>query len=164
MARITKKRKRVNLLDENIKTCLLTFNKFDVQYLVVGGYAVNLHGYIRTTLDADIWIEDTKENLDKLEDCFIHLKYEKSDANQAVNELRNGRNLHVLLDESKLDLIILYSTILKFKDAFNRKKMLPLKESEIPFISYEDLIDTKLRTDRIKDWMDVQELKKINGK
>jgi len=164
MACVTKKEKRVNLHDENIKQCLLTFNEFKIQYLVVGGYAVNFYGYVRSTLDADVWIHDTKENLDKLEKCFVHLDYDISDAKKAVDELRDGRNLHVLFEESKLDLIILYSNILKFEDAEKRKKMLQLKESEVPFIGYEDLIDTKMRTDRMKDWMDVQELKNINKK
>lgn len=154
----------MNLLDENIKQSLLELNKLKVKYLIVGGYAVNVHGYIRNTLDVDIWIENSKENLNLLEESFIQMGYERQDANLAVGELRNGRNIHVIIEQSKLDIIILYSTILEFKDAFERRKMLPLKDTEIPFIGYEDLIDTKMRTDRTKDWSDVEELKKINKK
>jgi hypothetical protein len=33
-----------------------------VEYLLIGGYAVNLHGYVRTTNDLDIWININPEN------------------------------------------------------------------------------------------------------
>lgn len=41
---------------------LKSLNKYDVRYLVVGGYAVAYHGYPRTTGDIDIWIERTNGN------------------------------------------------------------------------------------------------------
>jgi len=38
-------------------------NKNNVRYIVVGGYAVNFHGYRRTTGDIDLWIKpDNGEN------------------------------------------------------------------------------------------------------
>jgi len=37
-----------------------------VRYLIVGGYAVALHGYPRFTKDLDIWIEPSKENAHRM--------------------------------------------------------------------------------------------------
>ena len=34
--------------------------------IMVGGFAINLHGYSRATKDIDIWLEDTLENRKKL--------------------------------------------------------------------------------------------------
>jgi hypothetical protein len=39
-----------------------SLNARDVRYLVVGGYAVALHGYPRYTKDLDVWIEPTESN------------------------------------------------------------------------------------------------------
>ncbi|MBL0052958.1 MAG: hypothetical protein IPP29_16320 [Bacteroidetes bacterium] len=44
-----------------------SFNTANVEFMIVGGYAVNFHGYSRTTSDLDIWVKSTDEN--KLKIC-----------------------------------------------------------------------------------------------
>lgn len=39
----------------------------EVQMLMVGGGAVNFHGYQRHSADVDFWVDTTVENLDRLE-------------------------------------------------------------------------------------------------
>ena len=34
----------------------------DVKYLLIGGYAVAYHGYVRPTLDLDVWVSTEKES------------------------------------------------------------------------------------------------------
>jgi len=41
-------------------------NKYEVKYLVIGGYAVSIHGYPRYTKDLDICIELSEENAGKM--------------------------------------------------------------------------------------------------
>jgi len=43
-----------------------------VKYIMVGGYATNIHGYQWYTGDMDIWIEEKKENRLKLRKAFSH--------------------------------------------------------------------------------------------
>ena len=45
-------------------------NEAKVRYVLVGGYAVILHGYNRTTGDLDIWLERTEENYTRLVSAF----------------------------------------------------------------------------------------------
>lgn len=52
---------------------LKAFQKADVQYLMVGGYAVNIYGYIRATVDLDIWIHNDPVNLRKMVDAFVSM-------------------------------------------------------------------------------------------
>lgn len=47
----------MNVFDEYTFNLLNELNKNEVEYLVVGGYAVNFHGYRRTTGDIDLWIK-----------------------------------------------------------------------------------------------------------
>jgi hypothetical protein len=49
-------------------------NNARVRYLLVGGYAVVLHGYNRTTGDLDIWVEQTRENYQRLMKAFAEFK------------------------------------------------------------------------------------------
>ena len=59
-----------NIFDSDFKDFIQSLNDNDVDYLLVGGYAVILHGYRRTTGDLDIWVNRTKENYKKLSDAF----------------------------------------------------------------------------------------------
>lgn len=45
---------------------LSLFNENEVEYLVIGGYAVNFYGYIRYTGDLDLWVRPTEENADRV--------------------------------------------------------------------------------------------------
>ena len=54
----------------NLETDFLEFialcNKHEVRYLVIGGYAVSIHGYPRSTKDMDVCIEMSEENAAKM--------------------------------------------------------------------------------------------------
>lgn len=54
------------ILNPDFKEFVESLNANRVHYLVVGGYAVALHGYPRYTKDMDIWIERTPENAARL--------------------------------------------------------------------------------------------------
>lgn len=54
------------LLPQDFKDFLKLLNDNQVEYLLVGGYAVAYHGFPRTTLDMDIWIANTTENAEKM--------------------------------------------------------------------------------------------------
>lgn len=53
-------------LDKDFRQFIELLNEFEVKYLVIGGYAVNFHGYPRYTKDIDFWLWMTKENIQKL--------------------------------------------------------------------------------------------------
>ena len=45
------------MLNQDFKEFIQSLNDNHVRYLVIGGYAVALHGYPRYTKDIDVWIE-----------------------------------------------------------------------------------------------------------
>lgn len=53
-------------LNLDFKEFIQLLNAHEVQYLVVGGYAVALHGYPRNTKDIDIWLWLNADNADRL--------------------------------------------------------------------------------------------------
>ena len=55
-----------NIFNSDFREFILALNNNKVEYILVGGYAVILHGYRRTTGDLDIWVNTTKENYQKL--------------------------------------------------------------------------------------------------
>ena len=54
------------ILSPDFKDFLRLLNEHEVAYLLVGGYAVALHGYVRYTSDMDIWVLTTPENADRV--------------------------------------------------------------------------------------------------
>ena len=51
---------------DNIDNFLRLANKHQVRLLMVGGGAVNVHGYQRHSAGVDFWMDTTEENLKKL--------------------------------------------------------------------------------------------------
>ena len=70
--------------DSNILTFLELCNKHDVRMLMVGGGAVNFHGYQRHSADVDFWLETTNENLLKLIRVLNEMGYEVNDFPESV--------------------------------------------------------------------------------
>ncbi len=54
------------LLTDDFKEFLRLFNANRVDYLLVGGYAVGLHGYPRATVDLDVWVRATPVNAEQV--------------------------------------------------------------------------------------------------
>jgi hypothetical protein len=51
------------VFNQDFKEYIKSLNEKKVRYLIVGGYAIALHGYPRYTKDIDIWIELHSENV-----------------------------------------------------------------------------------------------------
>jgi hypothetical protein len=55
-----------NLFNYDFLEFLELLGKHEVEYLLVGGYAVILNGYVRSTGDLDLWVNKTENNYSKL--------------------------------------------------------------------------------------------------
>jgi len=61
----------VDIFDEGILNFWKALEEFNVKYIMVGGYATNLHGFQRFTGDLDIWLKDDIENRKALRKAFL---------------------------------------------------------------------------------------------
>src|SRR4051812_35909240 len=59
-----------DFFNEDFRDFLKVCNERNVEYILVGGMAVILHGYVRTTGDMDVWVNRTKENYQKIAEAF----------------------------------------------------------------------------------------------
>lgn len=140
------------------------FNKHNVKHLIVGGHAVNVYGYIRSTVDLDIWIDKSDENLENLRQALVSFGYPQEQCQQGIDEIRNNRNIGIFDDDdNKIDLIQLYSTRLSFSEAYSRKHSIDKGDVTLHVISLDDLIGTKLSAGRPRDLDDVRELSRLRS-
>ncbi|MBU4154488.1 MAG: hypothetical protein KKD63_16580, partial [Proteobacteria bacterium] len=58
------------VLPDDFKEFLKLLNECEVEYLLIGGYAVGYHGYPRATADMDIWVAISSDNATRLVTVF----------------------------------------------------------------------------------------------
>ncbi len=59
-----------DIFNDDFIDFITCFNKHEVEYILVGGYSVILHGYTRTTGDMDIWVNPTTPNYKRILKAF----------------------------------------------------------------------------------------------
>ena len=64
-----------NIFNDDFRDFITALNNKNVEYLMVGGYAVIIHGYRRTTGDLNIWINTSKKNYQQLVKHVISLGF-----------------------------------------------------------------------------------------
>lgn len=141
-----------------------------INYLIVGGVAVNLYGYQRFTGDVDILLSLDDENLIKMEGLMERLGYIKrlpvdltslKDNEQVEKWLEEkGMTAYTFLSEQgvKLDIDILTSKSLDFDQYQKRSNVVEVWNMKLPVVSFDDLIDMKREANRDKDLLDIKGL------
>lgn len=64
------KKIQLNIFNQDFKDFISALNAAKVDYILVGGYSLILHGYNRTTGDLDIWVRKTEGNYKRLLNAF----------------------------------------------------------------------------------------------
>ncbi len=142
-------------------------NKYRVRYVVVGGYAVALHGAIRGTLDIDVALRWTKHDLVKAEDALqkiglvSRLPVTALDVFEYRNEYIQNRNLIAWNFHNPVDPSELLDIIINFDAKGKRAVYKRLSTTSVPVLNIRDLIDMKKASGRPQDIEDIKALEKL---
>jgi len=132
-------------------------NAAGARYLVIGGIACILHGYVRATTDLDLLIERTRDNAERVLDALAKTGYGFA-REWGARELL-ARPITVIGDDPAVDIFTVAWT-LKYEQAVGRAASARVEGVDIPFIGLDDLIATK-RTGRLQDAADIEVLEEI---
>jgi predicted nucleotidyltransferase len=66
-------------LPRDFKEFLKLLNAYEVEYLLIGGYAVGYHGYPRATADMDVWIAMNPVNADRIVSVLKDFGFDRAD-------------------------------------------------------------------------------------
>ncbi len=142
---------------------LSAFAKHDVDFMVVGGYAVNFYGYDRTTSDLDIWINPAEENKAKITEALVELNYLSIGETPVYTLDFSVPSCFRLGDGQNHVDIFTHMVAVKYADAQVEKIAFQTEGNRIIyFISLKNLIANKKQAGRLKDLADVDELLKIH--
>lgn len=152
----------MDIFDEEILSFWRALQQNNVQYIMVGGYATNLHGYQRFTGDMDIWIKDTLENRQSLRIAFIDcnigdypmIEYMQFIPGWTEFHLNNGLRLDILVDMKGLEGYT-------FDECLQMASIADIENVKIPFLHIRQLIENKKVVNRPKDQIDVSALEQI---
>jgi len=147
-----------NLFNLDFLDFLELLDKYKVSYLLVGGYAVILHGYGRSTGDLDLWINQTPENYYKLKKVYQDFGAPIFPIEDFDSEKFDVWSIGV--EPRKIEILTRVSG-LQFGDAYKNCNWLELEKFKVPFIDFEDLIKNKTASGRLKDLADIEQLKKL---
>ena len=148
-----------NLFNQDFQEFIQSLNENHVEYILVGGYAVILHGYIRSTADMDVWIHKTKENYLKL-----NLSLKQFGVPLIPEEEFLGNQLDVWgfgREPNKIDIMNDVKGI-SFDEVYTRTKIYYQENVAIRFIHLNDLLEAKEAAGRFKDKNDIEQLQKKN--
>lgn len=127
-----------------------------VEHLVIGAHALAAHGYVRATLDIDIWVRPSAENAIRiwrsLERFRAPLTKMKSDDFAEPEVL-----YQIGVPPSRID-IMTSVTGLEFDAAWSRRIMATFGDVVVPVLGGQDLRAAKRAAGRLKDLADLEEL------
>lgn len=132
-------------------------NGAGARYLVIGGVACILHGYVRATKDVDILIERTLDNARRVFEGLAGVGYGFAREWTAEEVLR--KPITIIGDDPRVDLFTVAWSV-TYDDAIVRSTQVDAEGVTIPLIGLEDLIATK-RTGRLQDAADIEVLEEI---
>jgi len=135
-------------------------NEHGVEYLVVGGWAVGIHGYPRATGDIDVWIAVSEVNVARLLEALAAFGAPGDIPSDFFFE--SGNVFRMGAAPMKIEILTSASGV-DFAMCYQRRKVANLEDMEIPFIGLEDLIANKRASARSKDMADIENLGREEG-
>jgi predicted nucleotidyltransferase len=158
-------------MELDFQTIFEELNQLGIDYLVIGGLAVNFHGVPRMTYDIDLMVLLEPENILKLVTKLTHWGYKPKipiDPRDLAVETKRiswvqDKGMKALnfyseiLPIAEIDIVI--DTPIPYEELRGRAVRIELQDEKIPTVSIHDLIELKLRAGRKQDLADVEHLR-----
>jgi predicted nucleotidyltransferase len=147
------------MLNKDYKEMLQCLLEENVRFLLVGAYAVAVHGFPRATKDIDFFVWATPENAANLMRALTKFGAPLHDISEA-DLSSEGVEFQIGNSPRRIDIITNISGI-KFEQAYANKTTISIEGIEVPVISLQDLIINKRASARTQDLADVEKLESI---
>jgi hypothetical protein len=148
------------MLNEDYRDMLRALSAEKVRFLLVGGYAMAAHGYLRATGYIDIWVMASAENAQAVLRALNHFGAPLHDLT-AEDLQKEGTVFQIGVAPRRVDILTTASG-LRFEDAFAHSICTDIEGIEVHIPSREDLIRNKRSCGRTKDLADAEALEALN--
>ena len=145
------------MLSQDFREFVELLNKHKVEYLIVGGYAVGIHGYPRFTGDLDVWInpdELTAQLMVRVIKEFGFGRFGLSEADFTTKD----NIIQLGYPPFRIDVLTNIDGV-SFKECYPNRLVLEDEGVPVNFISLTDLRKNKESSGRRRDLDDLENLK-----
>ncbi len=143
-------------LSRDLKEFVASLNANDVRYLIVGGYAVAVHGHPRYTKDLDVWIEASADNAKLLLKALREFGFEAPNLSES-DFIEEASVIQLGYPPNRID-VITAADGLRFENCYQQRIVIELDGVPINFIDLENLLRNKRATGRLQDRADIESL------
>ena len=144
------------MFSQDFKEFVELLIKHQTEYLIVGGYAVGIHGHPRYTGDLDIWLNPTQENAEKVLRCVNEFGF--GSVGLKLNDFtKEGNVIQLGYPPLRIDLITEIDGV-TFNLCYKNRKEVEIEGIIVNFIGYWDLLENKKHSGRHKDLDDIDNL------
>ena len=144
------------VLNRDFKEFIQSLNANCVRYLVIGGYAVALHGYPRYTKDIDVWIEMSAENAARMVEALEQFGF-GSLGLEAADFLAPDQVVQLGYPPNRIDIITTPPGV-DFERCYASRVEVEIDGVDVSFIDLESLKRSKRASGRLQDLADLENL------
>lgn len=147
-------------MNQDFKDMLLLLEEHEVDYLVVGGYAVIRYSQPRFTKDLDIWVRPCKENAAKMAKALRAFGVPLIEVTEE-DFAEGGLQFMIGIYPNAIDFLTSIKG-LDFNETWKSKRTFKTLTGEIKYISPSDLIIAKRAVGRLQDLADIEEILRVH--
>lgn len=145
-------------LADDFRDLLQTFIDHEVRFLVVGGYALAVHGHPRATGDLDVWIDLSEANAERAYEALRSFGAPLGDL--TVSDLTTpGTVFQIGLPPLRID-VLNQLTGIEFETVWPHRFETSISGMGIPVIGRQALIANKRALGRAQDIADIERLER----
>lgn len=144
------------MLSQDFREFIKSLNDNGVHYLVVGGYAVAVHGHPRYTKDMDVWVEINPENAPKIVKALTQFGFGSLELTEK-DFLDPDRVVQLGYPPNRIDILTTISGV-RFEDCYKSRVEVEMEGVKVNFIDLKNLKKNKQASGRHQDLADLENL------
>ncbi len=149
-------------VEKDYEELLRLLNKHKAKYCIVGSYAVAFYAKPRYTKDIDILIEATPRNGKKLKKALDEFGFKELELSE-LDFIQKGNIIQLGYEPVRIDILISLQGF-DFKDIWKNRVEGAYGREKVYFMGLDDLIKSKLLSQRVEDKIDLEVLRQAKKK
>lgn len=149
-------------LPRDFQDFLRLLNANGIRYVVIGGYAVAYHGFVRYTGDLDVFVELSVQNATRLVNALREFGFDLPKLKPSLF-LQKGKIIRMGYEPMRLEILNEIDGV-KFEECFRNRRIARIRSLRINFIDLTRLLKNKRASGRHKDLADVEALMVKKGR
>src|SRR5690606_14011885 len=145
------------LLNPDYRDILSAFTVENVEYLLVGAYALAAHGFVRATGDIDLWTRPSEENAERVIRALARFGAPLSEVSVA-DFTEPGIVFQLGVAPRRIDILTMIDGV-SFEEAWQERKQIEVDGLPVPVISRSHLAKNKESVGRPQDLVDLDWLR-----